>query len=317
MNDGRFKNWLVRNNIGYKLLAILLALMLWYYVAGQRDPFVNRTFLRSVEPRGLSSELVLASPLPDVRVTVRGMKSLIQNIRPDDVHVYVNIPRQEAGETLLPVRVEVPLGIQVLGTDPERLRVDLDFYDEKSVPVRVLVRGEVDPGFAYQTPVAAPGTVTVRGPSRLLAKVQDVQAVLELKGGRKNISQRVPVSAPREVEGKIVVRPGFVQVQLPVVPRGPVKTVAVLPALQGKPKADFAVRDTRVEPGQIQVTGPAELLADLWEVHTLPVDITGAEASITREVGLALPDGVINLGQEKVKVIVDIGTSGEEQLPNT
>lgn len=316
MSDGRIRKWFIRNNIGYKLLAILLALMLWYYVAGQRDPLVDRTFLRPVETRGLSSEIVLSSPLPDVRVTVRGMKSIVQNIEQEDVRVFVNVPRQEMGEMLLPVRVEAPLGIQVLSVDPERIRVALDYYDEKRVPVRVQVLGEVDPGFTYQTPVAEPDAVTLRGPSKLLAKVQDVWAVLEVNGGRSSISRRVSVNVPGDVEGKIVVRPGFVQVRLPVVPSGPVKTVAVLPALQGEPEEGFAVKETRVEPNQIRVTGPAELLTELQGVSTLPVDITGVKESITREVGLALPDGVINLGQTRVKVTVNIGTIGEEQLPN-
>lgn len=315
MGDSRIGNWFIRYNIGYKLLAIMLALMLWYYVAGQRDPLVERTFPLPVEARGLSSEIVLTSPLPEVRVTVRGMRSIIQNLRQEDILAYVDVSRQEVGEVLLPVRVDAPLGIQVLKVEPERIRVALDFYDEKRVPVRVQVLGEVDLGFTYQTPVAEPDAVTLRGPSKLLAKVQDVRAVLEVNGGKSSISRRVSVTVPEEVEGKVVVRPGFVQVRLPVVPSGPVKTVAVLPALQGEPKEGFAVKETRVEPNQIRVTGPAELLANLREVATLPVDITGAEGNVTREVGLALPDGVINLGQARVKVTVNIGAVGEEQLP--
>jgi len=38
MKESRLYQWFNRNNIGYKLVALLVAVILWYYVAGQRDP---------------------------------------------------------------------------------------------------------------------------------------------------------------------------------------------------------------------------------------------------------------------------------------
>jgi YbbR domain-containing protein len=318
MNQSRIKNWFVRNNIGYKLLAVLLALMLWYYVTDQRDPIINRSFQCPVEPRGLASEQVLVSSFPDVSVTVKGSKSLMQKISKDEIRVFVNIPQQDVGDLILPVEVEVPLGIQVISTDPERIRVNLDYYSEKSVPVKVMVQGELDAGFTFKPPVVTPDKVTVRGPSRLLAKVSQVSGVLKLNGGRSDIQQKVLVKAPKDVGSNVEIRPNFVQVQLSVVPSGAVKTVAVFPVLQGKPKSGFTIKEIRVEPDQIQVTGSPELLSALREINTVPIDITDLEESATREVDLVFPDGVVSLEQEKVhvKITIDVIASEEEQLPD-
>ncbi|MDD4261476.1 MAG: hypothetical protein PHS89_04720, partial [Syntrophaceticus schinkii] len=120
MKDSKVYNWCVRNNIGFKLLALFLAFMLWYYVAGQRDPIIKRDFTLPVEARGLSSESVLVSPLPDVQVSTRGMRSIMRDVKGDDIRVYVQISDQEVGEKLLPVQVESPFGVQVVSISHER-----------------------------------------------------------------------------------------------------------------------------------------------------------------------------------------------------
>lgn len=320
MKDSKAYKWFARNNIGFKLLALLLALMLWYYVAGQRDPIIKRDFTLTVEPRGLSSECVLASPLPEVRVTARGMRSIMQDIKEDDICVYVEFPDQEVGVKVLPVQVEFPFGVQVVNISPQRVKIDLDVMAEKQVPVRVLVRGEAATGFTYRSPTANPEQVTVKGPSRLLHEILDVQAVLEIKGARNNISQQVKVQLAKNYGDQVIVQPGSVQVQLPVVTSGPVKTVALTPVLQGEVAEGFVVKSQSVEPRSLQVTGPAEVMANLREIQTKPIDISGAKANITKDVDVALSAGVISLGQTKVKVTIVIEPViepvEEEQLPS-
>lgn len=315
MKDSKVYNWFVRNNIGFKLLALLVAFMLWYYVAGQRDPIVKREFNLPVTARGLSSERLLVSPLPEVRVTVRGMRSIVQGLKGDDFLVYVEIPDQEVSEKVLPIQVEVPFGVQVVSISPERIKVDFDVMAEKQVPVRVLVRGETASGFTYRSPTVDPEQVTVKGPSRLLDEILDVQAIIELKGAKSDISQQVRVQLAKKVGDKVTVQPASVQVRLPVVTSGPVKTVALTAALQGEVAAGFEAKSQSIEPNNLRVTGPAEIMSNLREIRTQPVDLSGAQGNIVRDVELALPAGVIPLGQTKVKVTIVIEPSEEEQLP--
>jgi YbbR domain-containing protein len=315
MKDSKVYNWCTRNNIGFKLLALFLAFMLWYYVAGQRDPIIKRDFTLSVEARGLSSESVLVSPLPDVQVSTRGMRSIMRDVKGDDLRVYVQIPDQEVGEKLLPVQVESPFGVQVVSISHERLKVDLDVMSEKQVPVQVLVRGEAAPGFTYRTASASPEQVTVKAPSRFLDEILDVQAVIEIKGAKNDISQQVKVQLAKNYGEQVTVQPGTVQVKLPVVTSGPVKTVAVTAALQGEVAEGFVVKSQSVEPKTLQMTGPIEVMANLGEIRTKPVDISGAQGNITKDVELVLPAGVISLGQNKAKVTIVIEPVEEEQLP--
>lgn len=316
MKKNKAYKLLTRNNIGFKLLALLLAFMLWYYVAGQRDPIIKRDFALTLEPRGLSTEGIIASPLPEVEVTTRGMRSIMQGLKGDEIRCYVEIPDQEVGVKILPVQVEYPFGVQVVNITPQQVKVDLDVMAVKQVPVRVLVSGEAAPGFTYRSPSANPERVTVKAPSRLMLEISDVQAVLEIKGVKNNISKQVKVKLDKDYGDQVTVQPGSIQVQLPVVTSGPVKTIAVTPALLGKVAAGFVVKSHSVEPKNLQVTGPAEVLANLVEIRTNVVDIGGAQGNITKDVELILPAGVISLEQNKAKVTVVIEPAEKAQLPS-
>ena len=316
MKDSRLYKWFNRNNIGYKLLAILVAFMLWYYVAGQRDPIIERNFTLQAVPRGLSSEQVLITSLPEVKVTVRGLQSIVRNVKDSDLKVYVEIEEGAVGEKLLPVKVEAPFGVQVVKCDPEQIKVDLDRMTEKSVPVRVLVRGETAAGFTYQDPEADPDQVTVKGPSRFVDEVQDDQAILELDNANTSISRQVKVQLPDKVNDKVTVQPSSVQVNVTVVTSGPIKHLTVVAPLQGNPAEGYTVKTQQVEPSRLQVTGSAGLLSSISELRTKPVDISGAKGNISREVEVILPEGVIPLAQRTVKVTVVIEPlPAEEEEP--
>lgn len=329
MKDTKLYKWFVRNNIGYKLLALFVAIMLWYYVAGQRDPIVERNYTVPVTVQGLSSERLLVSSLPEVRVTARGMRSIMNGIKKEEIRVYVAIPDQEVGERLLPVQVEVPFGVQVVSISPEKVTVDLDALTEKQVSVRVLVRGEAAPGFTYKDPTVTPEQVTLKGPGRLLDDIMDVQAVVEVNGVQSDISQQVKVQLATNND-RVTVTPDTVQVLLPVVTSGPVKTVALDVAVEGEVAEGFEVKRQSVEPNTLRVTGSEQLMANLREIRTRPVDLSGAQRTISRDVELVIPDGVIPLGRTRVKVTIVIepvepteppeeeqipGQDDEEQLP--
>ena len=57
------------------------------------------------------------------------------------------------------------------------------------------------------------------------------------------------------------------------------------------------------------VTGESTLLANLASVSTKPVDVGGASATVTRTVGLELPDGITSVGGATFTVDVTLRTN--------
>jgi YbbR domain-containing protein len=110
---------------------------------------------------------------------------------------------------------------------------------------------------------------------------------------------------------EVTIVPAHVRTEVVLEKRG--KTVSVVPQVSGTPAEGFVVQQQVAVPSTVIVDGPEELLDDLLFISTAPVDITGANQSVSELVPLVgLPDGVtlIDPPQNEVEVRVAIGTSG-------
>jgi YbbR domain-containing protein len=314
MAGDRRENWLVRYNVGYRILAVCLAFLLWYFVAGQRDPLAKQTYTRPVELRPTTTQLMSTTTLPEVTITISGIKDLVQSLQEQDIHAYVDVSDQTAGVCNLPIQTGVPDNIQVLSIYPQTVRVSLDYRESKKVPVKVVLQGTPAPGFMILNPAVTPGVVTVSGPSGQLGGLQEVQAVVNTTGVNINITTKVPL----QVSGygdELELNPKEAEVVVPVVPSGLVKNVPVIADIRGTPGLNQAVKSVAVEPTMVELTGAQDALAGLATVYTQPVDITGATDQVVEDVDLVLPQGVSLVNQGQVHVTVDLGaaTTGAPQ----
>src|SRR5574337_1264689 len=91
------------DNLGLKLASIALAFALWIVVAGeQRD---ERTVNASVSLARLPKNTTLLNgPGEIVTVQVRGPKSLISGLSPNEVDVNLDLSTLKEGENLVAVR---------------------------------------------------------------------------------------------------------------------------------------------------------------------------------------------------------------------
>src|SRR5262249_57574893 len=81
--------------------------------------------------------------------------------------------------------------------------------------------------------------------------------------------------------------------------------VRVVAKLRGSPPSDVQVGRVLVEPSTVQVKGPRTAVEERATVETAPVDVTDLRHSITRSVGLQLPDSVYPTTQRTVQVTVE------------
>jgi YbbR domain-containing protein len=84
------------------------------------------------------------------------------------------------------------------------------------------------------------------------------------------------------------------------------RALRVVPRLRGAPPPDVSLGRVDAEPPTVQVKGPRALVEERATVDTAPVDVTGARQSLTRTVGLVLPDSVYPTTQRTVQVTVEI-----------
>jgi hypothetical protein len=119
----------VTRNLGWKLLSVGLAGLLWIAVEGEPELVTVQTvpvFYRNVDP----SLALVANPSPTVRVELRGASDVLGSDNLSNVAVLLDLAGvTEPGERVFPIsrtNVSLPAGVIFLHSDPSELKLHLD-----------------------------------------------------------------------------------------------------------------------------------------------------------------------------------------------
>lgn len=297
-----------QEEVVYKILAVLLAILLWFYVLNLDNPTVEKPFSVSVEPLNLAPGLALVEPPGNVEVRVRGTSLNALNSR--EIKAVVNLAGAKLGEGTYWVSVSLPAGVELVAIRPASLNLHIDEIKEKQLPIRVITQGTVAPGYSYFEPVLEPSTVVVRGASGLLADLDTALITVNVEQAKDNLVLNPPVTLLTKkgeiVSGQFEISPQNIQVFVPITENTDSKTVAIKPNIKGGPAEGFRVARVILDPETVRITGSYEALSQIYQVNTAPIDITGIKESYSTQVALIPPEGVSLLYQPVVKVLVQV-----------
>ncbi|QIA26295.1 hypothetical protein DYI95_001005 [Thermaerobacter sp. PB12/4term] len=309
---------LFENETRLKVLSVILAIILWFGVMSSQNPDQARTVYDvEVVPEGLDPGLAVLSLEPHaVDVTLSGPPEFLEDLGVRDARVTVDLSGVGPGETTRPVTVIPARGrLRVVRVSPQYVTVRLEQRMEKTVPVELQLNGEPAPDYIIENPAVSVEQVTVSGARSLVERVARVVASVPVSGIQSTIAHSVtlvPVdSSGRPVEAvypqALVLEPQTVQVTVPVVFM-PQKVVPVQARLEGTPAEGHEIGNITIEPAEVTVRAREErLLQQLEFLQTEPVNIGGLDRTVTREVGLALPEGIVLSGSPRtVRVTVEI-----------
>jgi YbbR domain-containing protein len=163
-------------NLGWKLLSLLIAVVLWIAVA--REPEVATSLSVPVDFRNMRDDLDIDGNLPDrVRLEVRGPSGRLTRDNLSAVAVVLDLSDAHAGERTYSIRgrnLNLPSGVVFYRAVPSQLTLHFDqlvFKEEPVLPVYI----NTPVGYRIASQQFSPATVGVRG-SR-----NRVQAIHEIK----------------------------------------------------------------------------------------------------------------------------------------
>lgn len=301
-----------RQNIGLKILSLVLALGLWSIVrvigAPTGETPAQRVFTLPIMPSAPSQpDLIARFEQKEVTITLRGKRTVLDRTGPGQINVDVDLARRGPGVFLEKVNVLAPGGAEVSEVEPSHIWVTISRRESAQVPVRIQVVGKPPAGFELGVPSVEPRVVRVEGAEDDVEKVAAVVAPVNLSGASRNIALRArtlqPVnSSGIEVPGVDVDADG-VDVTIPV-------TVAPKPSQTDVDARNVQVQEsegwsysTRVDPTTVTVTGPPGSPAPA-SVPLDPVTFPHSDEPQTREVQVRPPDGFNVVGDGKVRVTV-------------
>ncbi|MEK7219728.1 MAG: CdaR family protein [candidate division NC10 bacterium] len=180
-------------NLGLKLLSVVLAVFLWAVVLGEQK--VDVTLTVPLEIKDLPRDLILVNEPPDsLEVRLRGPKTLVTTLASREV-VLEGLPKNFVeGENVITIRseaVRVPRGIEVVEVTPHRVRVVLDAMAVREVEVSPRIEGAPAKGFILKRVTSTPARIRMAGPKNELRRLTRVYTVpISLDGQTASFSTR-------------------------------------------------------------------------------------------------------------------------------
>jgi YbbR domain-containing protein len=185
------ENWIL------KLVSMVFALVLWFFVMGERRVEVGYTV--PLELKNVPSDMMIANEVPSlVDVRLSGPRTMLMNLSPSDISISVDLSDLKPGLTSfkrLEERLNIPSGLKVTRLSPSFVDVRLDRVKTKSVPVEAVFAGVPAEGYSLGEVKIKPPRVEVEGAESELKDVSEVMTeAVDIEGVKESFALIVPLN---------------------------------------------------------------------------------------------------------------------------
>ncbi len=181
-------------NLGLKVLALALAALLWFTVAGEH---VGERVMRvPLEFHNIPPDLEIVGDSPTtVDIRVRGSSGVISRLQPGEVVASLELGGARPGSRLLHIEeIRAPYGVDVVQVIPSTVSLELEKMASRVVPVVPALEGEPAPGFVVGRVVSDPATVRIEGPeSRVRQLAEATTEPVVVTGSRDRVRDSVTI----------------------------------------------------------------------------------------------------------------------------
>ena len=177
-------------SIGLKLISLLLAIAVWFFVsAPRRQPSSQRAFAASLSQVGLSRQYIITTEVPaQVSVRLRARRPDLDSISSRTLEASMDLSwvskPGEATFTLRPQHLNVPPEVEVVSIDPNKIRFRVEQVRQRTVAVRPFVDGSPPAGFIVGSATASPDRVLISGPATQVLAMTEVGTERIIMTGR-------------------------------------------------------------------------------------------------------------------------------------
>jgi YbbR domain-containing protein len=212
----------LKKNWENKLLAIVAALLLWFFVAWTENNVYTVPQPFNVVVENLNAGVSLANDLNEVKLKLKaGSDVNLKNLTVADFEISVDATNLNSGNFDLPVKViSKDPKVSVVEITPASIEVKLEAVESKEIEITPIAKGEVANGYELLSIESPIKKVKVTGASSQLEKVKNFDLEIALKGNENaDFSKNVNLEAPAEWQigtGNITFEPVQIRVDLEI-----------------------------------------------------------------------------------------------------
>jgi len=273
-----------------KVVSLLVASLVWYYIAAGRGTEVVRTFTVPLEFLNVSADMSVSSKVREVDVQVSGTRESTVSLS-GAIASQVDLMGLEPGIHRKSVQALLPSGVKLVEISPSFVDLELTKMDSRQLPVIIGLPDDLPPGYRMEDVVILPGEVAVKGPEAELSGLNNVWILPSLDQIQAEKTISLPLTSSKEISGKdpFMIEPGQATLSFRLVKGFPRKTVPVRVETVGEPERNLQIEAIAVDPPEVTIQGPLESVERIKEIFLAPMDVEGITGDITRVIPLERP----------------------------
>ena len=321
-----FHNW------GLKLISLVFAACLWFFVTNYQDPetvlTVNNVPVKLLHTDSVTQEGKVCTVLNDSDtipvVTVTAPRSVVDSLGAENIVATADV-EDIAADNTVPIVLTTNKysdSITSIVGSTKRVALSIEDLEQASFTIEAALIGNVAEGYEIGSISLEQNQVRVKGPASEVKRVNRAGVTVDVSGVESSISTNAEIhlydedGVDLDIDKNLELNIDKVMVNVEVLPK---KEVPIKIAVSGTPEEGYRLTgETTVEPGRVTVTGRRAALEKVTEISipSAELNVTGRTKSLTKTFNIAnyLPDGVqLAEGElDTVKVTVEIVATEEE-----
>lgn len=306
-------------NFGLKILAVVIAVLVWLVVVNLSDPVINTPFsdiplvvtnTDVVTSEGKVYELIGEDT---VTISVSAKRSILDYLSEDNFKAVVDLKQYDEETGTVPVRVESNKysdKIESMKSKTEVVSVNIENMLRKQFLITPVVSGEPEEGYVIGDMSTAENIVRISGAESVVSSIKKVTAEVSVSGLSSSINTSVDLrlydEEGNQIEDKNLTKNiSTVGVSAQILAT---KEVPLRFSTGGTPKEGYCVSgEVQSDRESVLVAGKNTLLNSIsvLEVPSAAVSVEGADRDLEIEVDLSryLPEGLRLVDEDETRLV--------------
>jgi len=191
-----------------KLISILLAVILWYFVVSERSG--ETTISIPLDFQNIPTSLIIMkNPVESINVRIGGPATLLRGLSPKDVKAIIDLSNAKPGLAEFAIQAEqitLPRGLRVTMISPASIMLRLEGLLSKKLPVEAILIGKPSEGFKIMGVSIDPPVVEIVGAQNELKGLKSISTEeIDISGLNKDSVRKASLNV-RELHIKSISR---------------------------------------------------------------------------------------------------------------
>ena len=309
------------NNIDIKLLALAMAIILWFYISSEYNISAERYYDIEIRAINLNENLSIKDIRDKVSVGIEGPQNILENLSSQKIVGTIDLQNiEDPGEYQIEADVIIPKNTNITKIIPNNIMVEVEEILEIAYPVEYNLIGLPERGYSLEDePEITPSEVTVVGPDSLLTQIEHVKIDLDISSIKDDFKSEETVfvyNKNNEEIKNLKVEPEQVFVSIKVGEGYPEKILPIKPRIIGKPAPEYFISKIEANPSYIRVYGNYSKIGNLDFLETIPIDVNGISKTLTVKIPPIISEGIYLIDEQEtlIEVQIQVEEKEEEQL---